>query len=61
MRNRLKTISVRKALQSLQQIKVGELTVNGKAVKMATQPTGEQKEILQKLGVKQIPKRFGSL
>jgi transposase len=61
MRNRLKTISVRKALQSLQQIKVGELTVNGKAVKMATQPTVEQKEILQKLGVKPIPKRFGSL
>jgi len=61
MRNRLKTISVRKALQSLQQIKVGELTVNGKAVKMATQPTAEQKEILQKLGVKPIPKRFGSL
>lgn len=61
MRNRLKTISVRKALQSLQQVKVGELTVNGKAVKMATQPTVEQKEILQKLGVKPIPKRFGSL
>jgi transposase len=61
MRNRLKTISVRKALQSLQQIKVGEFTVNGKAVKMTTQPTAEQKEILQKLGVKPIPKRFGSL
>lgn len=61
MRNRLKTISVRKALQSLQQIKVGDLTVNGKAVKMTTQPTVEQKEILQKLGVKPIPKRFGSL
>lgn len=58
MRNRLKTVSVQKALQSLQQIKVGELAINGKRVTMATRPTAEQKELLQKLGVKPIPNRF---
>jgi len=58
MRNRLKTVSVPKALHSLQRIKVGELTVNGKAVIMATRPTSEQKELLQKLGVKPIPTRL---
>ena len=55
MRNRLKTVSVPKALQSLQQIKMGELEINGKMVNMATRPTTEQKELLTKLGVKQIP------
>lgn len=58
MSNRLKTVSVRKALQSLQQIKVGELTVNGKKTLMATRPTAEQREILQRLKVKPIPARF---
>jgi transposase len=58
MRNRLETISVPKALQMLQQIKVGELTVNGKSVTMATRITSEQKEILRKLGVKPIPAQF---
>lgn len=58
MRNRLKTVSVRKALQSLQQIKVGELTVNGKKTLMATRPTAEQRELLQRLKVKPIPARF---
>lgn len=58
MRNRLQTVSVQKALQSLQQIKAGELSVNGKTVTMATRPTAEQKELLQKLGVKPIPSRL---
>uniref|UniRef100_A0A831XF24 Uncharacterized protein n=1 Tax=Geobacter metallireducens TaxID=28232 RepID=A0A831XF24_GEOME len=58
MSNRLKTVSVRKALQSLQQIKVGELTVNGKKTLMATRPTAEQRELLQRLKVKPIPARF---
>lgn len=58
MRNRLKTVSVRKALQSLQHIKVGELTVNGKKTLMATRPTPEQRELLQRLKVKPIPARF---
>lgn len=58
MRNRLKTISVAKALRLLQQIKVGELSVNGKTMIMATKPTAEQKEILHALGVKPIPTHF---
>jgi transposase len=58
MRNRLRPVSVKKALQLLQQIKVGELTVNGKTVSMATRLTAEQKEILRKLGVKPIFGRF---
>ncbi len=58
MRNRLQTTSVSKALQSLQQIKVGELTVNGKRMTMATRITPEQKEILDRLGVKSIPTQF---
>ncbi len=58
MRNRLETLSVPRALQILQQIKVGELTVNGKSVTMATRTTAEQKEILRKLGVKPIPAQF---
>jgi len=58
MRNRLKTVSVQKALQSLQQIKVGELNISGKKVTMATRPTSEQKELLQKLGVGPIPSRI---
>lgn len=61
MRNKLQTVSVQKALQSLQQIKVGTLTVNGKMTRMATRPTAEQKELLQKLGVKPIPTRLAGL
>jgi transposase len=58
MRNRLQMISVSKALQALQQIKVGELTVNGKRMTMATRITAEQKEILNRLGIKPIPAQF---
>jgi transposase len=60
MRNRLETISVPKALQMLQQIKVGELTVNSKSVTMATRTTAEHKELLRKLGVKPIPAQFSA-
>jgi transposase len=58
MRVRLQTVSVQKAFLSLQRIKVGTLTVNGKTTRMATRPTTEQKELLRKLGVKPIPTRF---
>lgn len=60
MRNRLETLSVPKALQMLQQIKVGELSVNGKSVTMATRTTAEHKEILRQLGVKPIPAEFAT-
>lgn len=59
MRNRLKTVSVRRALQSLQRVKAAVLEIGGKEVKVATRPTAEQKEILKKLGVKPIPARLG--
>jgi len=58
MRNRLQPVSVQKMLQSLQRIKAGELSINGKKVIMATKPTAEQKELLQKIGVKPIPARI---
>jgi len=58
MRNRLESVSVQKALASLQRIKMGELQVNGKTVKMATRPTEEQKELLAKLGAKPIPRKI---
>jgi transposase len=58
MRNRLKTVSVRKALQSLQRVKAGVLTVEGKEVKVATSQNAEQKEYLKRLGVKPIPARL---
>ena len=58
MRNKLQTVTVQKALQSLQQIKAGELSINGKTIIMATRPSIEQKELLQKLGVKPIPSRL---
>lgn len=60
MRNRLETLSVPKALQMLQQIKVGELSVNGKSVTMATRTPAEHKEILRQLGVKPIPAQFAT-
>ena len=53
MRNKLQTMSVPKALQSLRQIKVGELCFGEKTVLMPTVLTPEHKEILKKLGVTQ--------
>lgn len=61
MRNRLKKVSVQKALASLQRIKMGELQVNGKTVKMVTRPTEDQKELLALLGVKPIPRKITKL
>jgi transposase len=58
MRNRLRTVSVRKALQSLQRVKAGVIAIEGKEVKVATRPTQEQKEFLKQLGVKPIPSRL---
>ena len=58
MRNQLRTVSVRKALQSLQRVKAGVLVIEGKEVKVATRPTQEQKEFLKQLGVKPIPSRL---
>jgi transposase len=58
MRNRLQTVSVQKMLQTLQRIKAGELSINRKRTMVATKPTAEQKELLQQLGVRQIPVRF---
>jgi len=58
MRNKLQMVSVQKALQSLQQVKTGELSINGKTVIMTTRPSTEQKKLLQKLGVKPIPSRL---
>lgn len=59
MRNRLKTVSVRKALQSLQRVKAAVMVVGQKEVKVVTRPTAEQRGLLKKLGVKPIPARLG--
>ncbi len=58
MRNRLQTVSVRKALESLRRVKAGVLMVEGKEVKVAARPNPEQKELLKKLSVKPIPSRM---
>ena len=53
MRNKLESISVSRALQALQQVKVGELCFGEKTELMSTALTAEHKEILKKLGVAQ--------
>ena len=55
MRNKLQAIpiSVGKAMQALQQIKVGELCFGEKTTLMLTSLTPEHKEVLKKLGVAQ--------
>ena len=58
MRNRLRTASVRKALQSLQRVKAGVIVIEGKEIKVAIRPTQEQKEFLKQLGVNPIPARL---
>lgn len=55
MRARLKTVSVPKAVQSLQRIKVGELELYGQKSLVVTRPTEEQKEWLVSLGVPPVP------
>jgi hypothetical protein len=51
MRNRLKILSVSKALTRLRRIKIGEMKVGDTTTFLATEVTVEQKEILRKLGV----------
>ncbi|MBU4073797.1 MAG: hypothetical protein KKF28_00230, partial [Proteobacteria bacterium] len=58
MRNRLKTLSVSKALDRLRRIKVGEMRVGGTSSFLATEVTAEQKEIMRKLGVLPLPAAF---
>jgi transposase len=58
MRNRLKTLSVSKALDRLRRIKVGEMRVGDTATLLATEMTAEQKEILRELGVPPLPAAF---
>ena len=55
MRNRLKTLSVSKALDRLRQIKVGKMRVGDTSTLLATEATAEQKKILKKLGVSSLP------
>jgi hypothetical protein len=54
-RNRLKTLSVSKALNRLRRIKVGEMRVGDTSTLLATEATAEQKEILKELGVPSLP------
>ena len=58
MRNRLKTLSVSKALDRLRRIKVGEMRVGDTATLLATEVTAEQKEIMRELGVPPLPAAF---
>jgi antitoxin Phd len=58
MRNRLKTLSVSKALDRLRQVKVGEIKVGDTATLLATEVTAEQKEIMRKLAVPALPTAF---
>lgn len=58
MRNRLKTLSVSKALDRLRRIKVGEIKVGDTAKFLATEVSAEQKEILRELGVSPLPIAF---
>jgi transposase len=55
MRNRLQTLSVRKALDRLRRIKVGEMRVGDTSTLLASEATAEQKEILRELGVPPLP------
>lgn len=55
MRGKLKTVSVPKALESLQRIKVGELDISGNKSRVISRPTEEQKEWLASLGAPPIP------
>ena len=55
MRNRLQTLSVRKALDRLRRIKVGEMRVGDTSTLLPSEGTAEQKEILRELGVPPLP------
>ena len=58
MRNRLKTLSVGKALDRLRRIKVGEIRVGQTVKLLAAEVTAEQKEIMKELGVYPFPASF---
>lgn len=55
MRNRLQALSVRKALDRLRRIKVGEIRVGDTSTLLPSEGTAEQKEILRELGVPPPP------
>jgi transposase len=55
MRNRLKTLSVKKALERLRSIKIAEMYFGDTALQIPTVVTTEQQEILRELGVSSIP------
>lgn len=57
MRNRLQAqgVSVPKAIDSLQRIKVGEIEIGGKRTRAVCRSTAEQKEILAALGAPPVP------
>ena len=58
MRNRLKTLSVSKALDRLRRIKVGEMRVGDTSTLLATEVTAEQNEIMRELGIPPLPAAF---
>jgi transposase len=58
MRNRLKTLSVSKAIDRLRRIKVGQMRVGGASSFLATEVTAEQKKIMRELGVPALPTAF---
>jgi hypothetical protein len=58
MRNRLKTLSVSKALDRLRRIKVGEMRVGDTSTLLASEVTAEQKEIMRKLVIPPLPVAF---
>lgn len=51
MRQKLKTVPVPRAVESLRQIKVGEIEIGGKKTRAVCRPTKEQKAMLAALGV----------
>ena len=58
MRNRLKTLSVSKALDRLRRIKVGEMRIGGTSSFSGCGGDGRAEEILRKLGVPPLPRCF---
>src|SRR5665647_1738958 len=58
MRNRLKTLSVSKAIDRLRRIKVGKMRVADTTTLLATEVTAEQKEIMRELCVPALPAAF---
>ena len=58
MRRKLATVSVPKAIESLQRIKVGEIEIGGKKTRAVCRPTAEQKALLAALGVPPVPAKF---